>query len=310
LLRDGAVTPRGESTLAAAAACAPEPGPGLPAPEALLLRARQENFPVASRLLPRAQRRHLMAIYGFARLVDDLGDEAPGDRSALLDELDRDLERVYAGEPRHPLMRSLAATVRALDLPREPFERLIQANRRDQCIQRYATYSELLGYCELSANPVGRLVLHVFAAATPERIALSDAVCSGLQLVEHWQDVAEDLERGRIYLPAEDLARFGCEEADLRSAPANERVRVLLRFEATRAHGLLDRGVPLVASLAGRARLAVAGFVAGGRAALDAIARCDFDVLSATPRPLRRDFARRFAGVLREARRASRWERT
>jgi squalene synthase HpnC len=189
--------------------------------------------------------------------------------------------------------------VRALGLPREPFERLIRANRRDQIRQRYATFEALLDYCADSANPVGRLVLQVFGAATPDRVRLSDAVCSGLQIAEHCQDVSEDLARGRIYLPAEDLARFGCGEADLARAPASAPVRALLRFEVARARALLGRGAPLVASLAGRRRLAVAGFVAGGLAALDAIARCDFDVLSAAPRPRRRDFARRLGGLLR-----------
>jgi squalene synthase HpnC len=249
-------------------------------------------------------RRHLMAIYGFARLADELGDEVSGDRSAQLDALAGELDRIYAGaRPGHPLLRRLAPTVRALDLPREPFDRLIRANRRDQSVRRYASFEELLDYCADSANPVGRLVLHVFGAATLERMALSDAVCSGLQIAEHCQDVSEDLARGRIYLPARDLANFGCDESDLARAPANENVRALLRFEVSRAHALLDQGVPLAASLRGRPRLAVAGFVAGGRAALDAIARRGFDVLSDKPRPRRRDFLRRLAGLLREVRR-------
>jgi squalene synthase HpnC len=259
---------------------------------------------VASRLLPAAARRHLLAIYGFARLADDLGDEAPGDRDALLDELERELDSVFAGaKPRHPLLRRLAGSVRERDLPREPFERLIRANRRDQRVRRQPSFEALLDYCADSANPVGRLVLRVFGADTPERRAWSDAVCSGLQIAEHCQDVVEDLGRGRIYLPVEDLERFGCSEADLAETPAPCRVRALLRFEAERARGLLERGVPLVASLDGRARWAVAGFVAGGHAALDAVARRHFDVSAGAPRPKRRDFVRRLAGVLRAARR-------
>src|SRR5205823_12115026 len=119
------------------------------------------------------------------------------------------LHRVFDGAPHHPLLQRLALTVNACALPRQPFLRLIEANRRDQLTKTYATFDELLGYCDLSANPVGELVLHVFRAATPERIELSDRVCTALQLVEHWQDVAEDCRRGRIYLPAEDLERFG-----------------------------------------------------------------------------------------------------
>lgn len=258
---------------------------------------------MASRWLPAAERRHLLGIYGFARLADELGDEAAGDREALLGELERELDAVYqGGEPRHPLLRRLAASVRERDLPREPFARLIRANRRDQRVCRYPSFEALLDYCSDSANPVGHLVLRVFGVDTPERRAWSDAVCSGLQIAEHCQDVAEDLSRGRIYLPAEDLERFGVSESDLCGTPAPRRVRSLLRLEVQRARALLERGVPLVASLAGRPRWAVAGFVAGGHAALDAVARRDFDVSAGAPRPRRRDFARRLAGVLRAAR--------
>ena len=173
----------------------------LPDESAVLPLATQENFPVAARVLGRETGRHLMAIYGFARLVDQLGDEAEGDRLALLDSLEAELDRVYSGEPEHPIMRTLQASVRERGLPRGPFERLIAANRRDQVQARYATFDDLVDYCTLSANPVGELVLYVFGMATPERIALSDRVCTALQLVEHWQDVAEDF-AARARLPA------------------------------------------------------------------------------------------------------------
>jgi len=274
----------------------------LPAPDAagLLARARRENFPVALRVLSRAQRTHLLALYGFARLADELGDEAPGDRLALLDRLEADLDRVFAGEaPRDPVLARLAPSVRELGLPAAPLRALIEANRRDQRVTRYASWAELCGYCELSANPVGRLVLHVFGVSTPDRFAASDAICTALQLVEHCQDVSEDLARGRLYLPGEDLARFGCSEADLRAPSANPAVRALLRFEVERARALLDVGSSLVRTLRGRARLAVAGFVAGGRAAADAIERRGFDVLGGAPRPQRHVFVRRLLGVWR-----------
>lgn len=282
------------------AAAAP-PAPGL-APDALLAKARAENFPVALRLLRAAERRRLEAVYGFARLVDDVGDLAPGDRLAQLDRLEEDLERALAGEARHPLVRALTPLVRELGLDAEPFRRLIAANRLDQERSRYATWGELEGYCALSANPVGELVLHVFGALTPERLRRSDAVCTGLQLVEHLQDVGEDLARGRIYLPREDLDRFGVREDDLRAPSPGERVRRLLAFEAERARGLLAEGIPLVASLRGRARLAVAGYVAGGRAALAAVERSGFDVLVRSPRAGRARLALELVRVLREAR--------
>jgi squalene synthase HpnC len=259
-------------------------GTVLPDESAVLSLAAHENFSVASLLLGRKARRHLLAIYGFARLADQLGDEVEGDRLAHLDVLEQELERCFDGEPRHPLMRRLAPTVRSLALPREPFLRLIEANRRDQETVAYRTFDELVGYCELSANPVGELVLHVFGAATPERIALSDRVCTGLQLVEHWQDVAEDARRSRVYLPGEDLERFGVVRGDLVGERAGKPLRELLAFEVARAHALLDEGAPLVGTLRGRARLAVAGYVAGGRANADAIIAARFDVLAGPPK--------------------------
>jgi squalene synthase HpnC len=260
----------------------------LPPAGSILDQAGSENFPVASRLLPRRERAHLLALYGYARLVDDVGDEAPGDRTALLAELESELDRIYAGAaPRHELLRGLAVTVESCDLPRQPLQALIEANRRDQRVSRYATFEELLAYCELSANPVGRLVLHVFGAATPERIARSDDVCTALQLAEHWQDVVEDLERGRIYLPAEDRERFGVSEADLALAPAPERVRALMLDVVRRARVLLHRGAPLVGSLRGRPRLAVAAFVGGGYAALDAVEATGGDVTAGAPKATR-----------------------
>ena len=268
-------------------------------PEAVLAKAAHENFPVALRLLPRPVRRHLMAIYGFARLVDDLGDEAPGDRLAQLDAIDADLDRIYRGQsPAHPLLAELATTVEAFDVPSEPLRRLVQANRQDQKVSRYRDLDELVGYCELSANPVGHLVLYVFGAATPPRLALSDSICTGLQLVEHWQDVAEDLSRDRVYLPQEDLARFGVDERDLAAASAGEPVRRLMEFEVSRARTMLSEGAPLIATLHGWARLSVAGFLAGGRAALAAIVAAEYDVLSYSPKPKRRRLARELSSVL------------
>jgi squalene synthase HpnC len=259
---------------------------GVPSREAVMAQVGNENFPVASHLLGRRERGHLLALYGFARLVDDLGDEAPGDRAALLDWLEADLDRVYAGAlPEHPVMRALAPTVASCRLPDGPFRRLIEANRRDQVHTRYETFEELLGYCQLSAAPVGELVLHVFGAASAERVALSDRVCAALQVIEHLQDAAEDHARGRVYLPREDLASFGCTEAELGAGAVSPALRELLAFEATRARALLDAGAPLAGTLAIRARLAVAGFVAGGRAALDALERAGYEVLGGRPRP-------------------------
>jgi len=252
-------------------------------------KAADENFPVALRLLPGRYRQHLTAVYGFARSADDMGDEAPPDeRLALLDELEADLGRLYqpGGEgPRLPVVQALAPAVAQCAIPAQPFLDLIQANRQDQVVTRYQTFDELLGYCRLSANPVGRIVLYVFGAATPPRERLSDLVCTALQLAEHWQDVAEDLRAGRVYLPADDLAGHGVTEADLAAPSVSPQVRRLIEFQVRRASGLLDDGAPIVGTLRGFARAAVAGYVAGGRAALAAITASGCDVLAATPRP-------------------------
>jgi squalene synthase HpnC len=271
-------------------------------------KAPAENFPVALRFLPRRYRGHLAAVYGFARSADDMGDEAaPQERAALLDELEADVRRLYrmvsrgpgggeagggpgdggsdGGPPRISAVRALAPAVVTCAIPAQPFYDLIAANRQDQAVSRYPTFGDLEDYCRLSANPVGRIVLYVFGAATPEREALSDRVCTALQLAEHWQDVAEDLRAGRIYLPQEDLERFGCTEDDLAAPRATGKVQALMAFEERRARDLLDTGAPIVGTLRGAARLAVAGYVAGGRAALAAIAASGHDVLRATPRP-------------------------
>jgi len=275
--------------------------------------AGAENFPVALRALPARYRRHLMAVYRFARTVDDIGDAAlpapsappatsaaptddAGERLRLLDELDDDLGRLYRGQaPRLEVIGQLAATVAECGLPSQPLRDLIQANRQDQLVSRYQTFDDLAGYCELSANPVGRIVLYVFGVHTPRRAALSDHICTALQLAEHWQDVAEDLRAGRIYLPAEDLERFGCTPRDLAEPAAGPGVRALMSFQVARASALLSAGSPLIATLRGAARLAVAGYVAGGRAALAAIENADYDVLAATPRPAKRRLAAELA---------------
>ena len=247
-------------------------------------RARTENFPVASLLFPRALRPHLRAIYGFARLVDMLGDEVSGDRLAALDELEAQLEACYEGEPTWEVMRELQPAIRACSLPREPFLRLIEANRIDQRVSTYETWADLKHYCVHSADPVGRLVLGVLGRdGDAEAVALSDDVCTGLQLVNFLQDVPRDLELGRVYLPAEDLRRFGVEALDRPSAE----LRALLEFEAERARALLASGEELGRRLGGRVGRGVALFARGGLAALEALERADWDIFNGRPRPSR-----------------------
>ncbi|MFE9835839.1 squalene synthase HpnC [Streptomyces sp. NPDC005551] len=279
-------------------------------------KAADENFPVAPFFLPRAWRDDLMAVYGFARLVDDIGDgdlapggadarllgvppEAAEDRLLMLDAVEADLRRVFDATPRHPLLRRLRPTVRRAGLTPEPFLGLIAANRQDQQVKRYETYGDLLAYCELSANPVGRLVLSVTGTSTPERVRRSDAVCTALQIIEHLQDVAEDLGRDRVYLPAEDMRRFHVREADLAAPTAGASVRALVAYEAERALHLLNEGTPLVGSVHGRLKLLLAGFVAGGRAAVRAIAAAEYDVLPGPPKPGKLQLLREVGVTLR-----------
>ena len=257
-----------------------------------------ENFPVALRFLPRAAQEDLKAFYVFARYVDDLGDEYEGDRIAALTAVDADLARLAAGAtPRLAPVRGLQQITADGRVPIEPFQDLVAANLMDQHKKHYATYAELVSYCKLSANPVGRVVLYLAGQATPQNIAASDQVCTGLQVIEHLQDVAEDYGNGRIYLPREDLQAFGVREADLGARHADDDLKALLRWEAGRSAVLLNRGVPLARRLRGWARPAVTGYVAGGRAALSALRRADFDVLSVTPKATKSMVLRAAAGV-------------
>jgi squalene synthase HpnC len=247
-------------------------------------RARTENFPVASLLFPRRLRPHLRSVYGFARLVDILGDEVEGDRLAALDELEREVEACYSGEPTWPVMQVLQPTIREFTLPREPFLRLIEANRMDQRIAEYETWDDLREYCRHSADPVGRLVLGLLRLdREPQLVAASDDVCTGLQLVNFLQDVPRDLELGRIYLPGEDRRRFGVAVLD---RPSTELTRTL-EFEAERARELLAAGRLLQARIGGRVGRAVGLFARGGLAALEALERARWDIFTQRPRPSR-----------------------
>jgi squalene synthase HpnC len=247
-------------------------------------RARTENFPVASLLFPRPLRPHLRAIYAFARLVDILGDEVEGDRLAALDELEREAEACYSGEPTWPVMRVLQPTIREFSLPREPFLRLIEANRMDQRISEYESWDDLREYCRHSADPVGRLVLGLLRLDRDVGlVAASDDVCTGLQLVNFLQDVPRDLALGRVYLPAEDRRAFGVTRLD---RPSGELTRTL-EFEAQRARELLAAGRTLQSRIGGRVGRAVGLFARGGLAALEALERAQWDIFTQRPRPSR-----------------------
>ncbi len=253
--------------------------PGFTSDE-VMQKANVENFVVASRLIPRRYRGHLLAMYGFARFVDDIGDRSSGDRTSQLEWAQSEITRAFGGQSTHPIFVEAASSARVLKVGIHPFLDLIQANRQDQVVNRYLTYADLMQYCALSANPIGQMVLAIFPSIDAESSLRSDEACTALQIIEHLQDVREDFENDRIYLPKEDLDRFGVTEADLTERTSSPRLRSLIAFETTRAKELLCASLPLVRILHGWARFAVAGFIGGGLAQLDALVAAEFDVLA------------------------------
>jgi len=212
-----------------------------------------------------------------------VGSQEKSRRLALLDWWEGELRCCYSGTPAHPVMVALQRTISDFDIPARPFLKLIEANRMDQRADRYSTYSELLNYCDHSANPVGHLFLYLFGYRDEERQRLADATCTALQLSNFWQDVARDYSQGRVYLPEEDMQRFGYTEEELASGLASQEFRRLLAFQVDRARALFREGAPLVETLEGAGKLDVALFTRGGVAILDAIEGRNYDVLSARP---------------------------
>jgi squalene synthase HpnC len=244
-----------------------------------------ENFTVASLFLPRRLLRHFHNVYAYCRFADDLADEAGGGAAALalLRWWRRELRACYAGRPRHPIMVALRETIERFQIPPRPFLDLLFAFEQDQLIKRYRTFNQLLSYCRHSANPVGHLVLYLCEAYMPERAALADCICTGLQLANFWQDVVRDYAIGRIYLPEEDRRRFGVSEADIRERNFSPAFAELMRFEVERTRALFHRGGPLVGQMSGETRLDIELFVRGGLAVLGKIERCGYNVLRARP---------------------------
>jgi squalene synthase HpnC len=250
-----------------------------------LAKGHYENFTVASFLLPRELRPHFHAVYAYCRWADDLADEtASGVESLrLLDWWDDELAACYRGEAWHPVFVALRHTTDKFGIPIEPFQNLLIAFRQDQNRNRYETFNELLGYCRNSANPVGRLVLYLGRAASPENFALSDSICTGLQLANFWQDVAGDYDRGRIYLPLADCRAAGYDESMFEGRQFNPAFRELLAGEVERAESMLRLGEPLVLRVPRELRLDVALFIRGGLAILDQIRRLDYNVWRRRP---------------------------
>jgi len=252
---------------------------------ARLAHSHYENFTVASLLLPRRLRRHFHAVYAYCRWADDLADETSGGEESLrlLAWWRAELLRCYEGQATHPVMIALGETIQRFVIPPTPFLNLLSAFEQDQRVQRYETFEQLDGYCQNSANPVGRLVLYLCGAHDAERGALSDHICTGLQLANFWQDVARDLDMGRVYLPAEDTRRFGYSDEDLEARRFTPAFANLMRFQVNRARDCFRRGMPLLAQVPGDVRLDIDLFIQGGLAILRKIESCGYNVLRSRP---------------------------
>jgi squalene synthase HpnC len=250
-----------------------------------LARSHYENFSVASWFLPKRLRQHFFNVYAYCRISDDLGDEV-GDPAAsleLLDQWEQELNACYNGNPRHPVFVALAETVKQFDIPQHEFSSLLRAFRQDQTITRFETFDDVLAYCRYSANPVGHLVLYLGGYRDPERRQLSDYTCTALQLANFWQDVTVDYEKGRIYLPLEDLRCFSVSEEDIKAKHNTAAFCELMRFEVARAREWFDRGVPLISKVDRELALDLDLFTRGGQEILNAIEKQSFAILGRRP---------------------------
>jgi squalene synthase HpnC len=250
-----------------------------------LAETHYENFHVASWFLPKALRPHFHSIYAYCRVSDDLGDEVGSTASALalLDVWGRELDACYEGRARHPVFVALSETIRACSIPKEPFADLLTAFRQDQTVSRYGSMSKVLEYCRYSANPVGRLVLYACGEVSEENFRLSDATCSALQLANFWQDVRVDWDKDRVYLPQDEMRRFGVSDETIGQGVATSEFRALMRFEVDYARSLFKQGLPLIGRVNRDLALDLDLFSRGGLEILRAIERRDYDVLSARP---------------------------
>ncbi len=250
-----------------------------------LARRHYENFTVGGLVLPQRVRGDVANVYAYCRWADNLADETAGSGQGLplLWWWQTELDACYEGRTRHPVFVALRQTIRKFDIPRQPFADLLTAFRQDQTVCRYQTFEDLLGYCRNSANPVGKIVLCLAECQDPERVALSDSICTGLQLANFWQDVARDWQMGRVYVPLEDCRRFGVDQAALGVAPCTPPVRDLMAMQVERAERYLREGMPLLARMPRPWQLSVALFAHGGLEILKAIRRQNYDVLSRRP---------------------------
>ena len=250
-----------------------------------LARSHYENFSVATWFLPARLRQHFYNVYSYCRISDDLGDEV-GDTTASLAPLDQwqcELDACYDGKPKHPVFVALAETVRQFEIPKHEFSDLLIAFRQDQTVARFETFNDVLAYCHYSANPVGHLVLYLCGYKDAERQQLSDHTCTALQLANFWQDVSIDYEKGRIYLPLEDLRRFGVTEDDIAAKRNTPAFIEMMKFEVDRAHDWFRQGLPLVSKVDHELAVDLELFTRGGQEILRAIEKQGYAVLGNRP---------------------------
>jgi squalene synthase HpnC len=250
-----------------------------------LAETHYENFHVATWFLPERLRPHFHAIYAYCRVSDDLGDEVGNTEQslALLDLWNRELDACYEGHTRHPVFVALAETIRACDIPKEPFADLLKAFRHDQLVTRYASMEEVLQYCRYSANPVGRLVLYICGYRDDERFRLSDATCSALQLANFWQDVRVDWAKDRVYLPQDNMERYNVTDETIKKGIATPEFRNLLKCEVNYVRKLFRQGLPLIDMVDRDLAIDLDLFSRGGLEILNAIEHQGYDVLSSRP---------------------------
>src|SRR3982751_6140512 len=250
-----------------------------------LAKSHYENFSVATWFLPEHLRPHFYSVYAYCRISDDLGDEVGDPQKSLvrLDEWEAELDACYDGSPRHPVFVALRETIRACDVPKQPFADLLKAFRQDQKVTRYETFDDLLGYCRYSANPVGRLVLYLCGYRDAERQELSDFTCTALQLANFWQDVGVDYSKGRIYLPLEDLSSYGVSENDISEKRNSPEFCSMMRFEVERARDWFGRGLPLVGKVDRELAVDIELFSRGGQEILNAIEKQGYKILGRRP---------------------------
>jgi squalene synthase HpnC len=250
-----------------------------------LARTHYENFSVATWFLPKHLRQDFLNVYAYCRISDDLGDEVgdPALSLSLLDEWQTELDACYAGAPRHPVFVALAETVRKFEIPKHEFSDLLIAFRQDQTVTRFETFNDVLAYCRYSANPVGHLVLYLCGYRDPERQQLSDFTCTALQLANFWQDVSADYAKGRIYLPVEDLRRFGVSQDDIARNQNTPAFCAMMQFEVERARDWFRQGLPLIRSVNPELAIDLDLFTRGGQEILNAIQQQHYAVLGNRP---------------------------